>query len=210
MRRAVKICGLSTLDTLDAAISGGASHVGFNFFPPSPRALAPDRAAALAERARGATVRVGVFVDPDDALLDTTAPFLDAIQLNATAPDRVAAVRARYRREIWAVVAVKTRADLDAARARSRARPTGFSMTPRPRRALRSPAGWGCGSTGRCSTASRIRCRGCSRAGSTRRTSPRRSVAPARPMVDVSSGVERAPGVKDVDKIAAFLHAAAV
>src|SRR3546814_11308935 len=65
-----KICGLSTPETLAAAIAGGASHVGFVFFPPSPRNVTPDQAAALAAQVPGHVAKVGVFVDPADALLD--------------------------------------------------------------------------------------------------------------------------------------------
>ncbi len=113
-----KICGLSTPETLDAAIAGGASHVGFVFFPVSPRHVAPEQAAGLALRVRGGVTKVGVFVDPDDALLDAAVSGgrLDAVQLHRTVPGRVAAIRARTRRETWAAVAVRSRADLDAAR----------------------------------------------------------------------------------------------
>ena len=65
-----KICGLSTAATLDAAISGGASHIGFVFFPPSPRHVTFDQSAALAAQVPDSVQRVGVFVDPEDALLD--------------------------------------------------------------------------------------------------------------------------------------------
>ncbi len=112
-----KICGLSTAETLDAAVAGDASHVGFNFFPPSPRHVTFDQAAALAVRVPGHVQRVGVFVDPDDALLDhaVRAARLDEIQLHHVGPERAAAIGARMRLPLWGVVAVKTRADLDTA-----------------------------------------------------------------------------------------------
>ncbi|WP_343521295.1 phosphoribosylanthranilate isomerase, partial [Sphingomonas sp.] len=112
-----KICGLSTAATLDAAVAGGASHVGFVFFPPSPRHVTFDQAAALAARVPARVGKVGVFVDPEDALLDQAirAARLDAIQLHRTTPERAAQIGARTRLPIWAAVAVKTRADLDAA-----------------------------------------------------------------------------------------------
>ncbi len=66
MSVSAKICGLSTAATLDAAVAGGASHVGFVFFPPSPRDVTPDRAAGLATRVPSHVARVGVFVDPDE------------------------------------------------------------------------------------------------------------------------------------------------
>ena len=66
MSATAKICGITTIEIVDAAVAGGASHVGFVFFPPSPRHLALDQAAALAARVPDYTARVGVFVDPDD------------------------------------------------------------------------------------------------------------------------------------------------
>ena len=85
-----KICGLSTPETLDAALKGGASHVGFVVFPPSPRHLTLDRLAGLAAQVPAHVRKVGVFVDPDDELLAATvaAGKLDAIQLHKTAPGR--------------------------------------------------------------------------------------------------------------------------
>ena len=203
-----KICGLFTPDTLDAALAGGASHVGFVFFPPSPRNVSVDKAAELAARVPSHVRIVGVFVDPDDETLEraSDAAGLDALQLHSTAPARIAAVRARFGRETWAAVAVKTRADLDAARAYAGAadRILYDAKTP-PGAALpggmgvrfdwalldgfRHPAPWGLsGGLDPANVAEAIR-----RTGA--------------PLVDVSSGVETAPGVKDVDKTAAFLKA---
>lgn len=112
-----KICGLSTAATLDTALAGGASHVGFVFFPPSPRHVTFDQAGSLSTRVPAQTGKVGVFVDPEDALLESAirAARLDAIQLHRVTPERAAAIGARTRLPVWAAVAVKTRADLDAA-----------------------------------------------------------------------------------------------
>jgi len=207
---AAKICGLSTPDTLAAAIAGGASHVGFVFFPPSPRNVTADRAAALAARVPGHVAKVGVFVDPDDALVDAAlaAARLDAIQLHKTAPARAAALRGRTGREVWAAVAVKTRADLDAAHGYAgaadrilydakvpddAAHPGGMGLRFdwRLLDGFRHPLPWALsGGLDPANVAEAIR-----------RTGAR--------LVDVSSGVESAPGVKDVDKIAAFLRAVA-
>ena len=206
MPTTAKICGLSTPDTLDAAVAGGASHVGFVFFPPSPRHLTLDRAAALAARAPDGVARVGVFVNPDDATLDraVAAGRLHAVQLHSTAPDRVAAIRARLRLETWAAVAIRDRADLDAAHAYARAadRLLYDARTP-PGSAL--PGGMGVsfdwslldgfphplpwalsGGLDPANVADAIRRTGAA-------------------LVDVSSGVEVAPGAKDVGRIAAFL-----
>lgn len=206
----VKICGLSTPETLDAAIGGGASHVGFVFYAPSPRNLTQNRAAQLAARVPGHVRRVGVFVDPDDALVEAAiaAGKLDALQLHATTSARAAAIRARTGLEIWAAVAVKARPDLaDAARFVGVADRILYDAKTPPGAAL--PGGMGVrfdwtllsgfrhtlpwalsGGLDSFNVAEAVRTTGAT-------------------MVDVSSGVESAPGIKDVDKIAGFLKAAA-
>ena len=118
---AVKICGLSTPEAVQAAVEGGAAYVGFVFFARSPRNLAPGRAAELAAAARAAGVSaVAVTVDASDAELDaimaTLAPEL--IQLHgAETPARAAAVRARTGAEVVKALRVSEPADLDAAHA---------------------------------------------------------------------------------------------
>ena len=204
----VKICGLSSPETLEAAVRGGASHVGFVFFPPSPRNLTFDGAAALAARTPAHVRKVGVFVDPDEEVVEraTRAAGLDVLQLHRTTPDKTAHFR-RAGAEIWAAIAIKTRSDLDGARAFTAAAdrivydaktPDGAAlpggMGLRFDWALlegaRHPLPWALsGGLDPDNVADAIR-----RTGA--------------PMVDVSSGVESAPGVKDVDKIAAFLKAA--
>ena len=202
-----KICGLTTPATLDAALAYGASHVGFVFFPPSPRNLSFDRAAELAARVPGHVRRVGVFVDPDDDLMARAAPLIDAVQLHKTVPANVAAIRARFGKEAWAAVAIKTRADLDTARDYAGAADRILYDAKTPDAAalpggmgirfdwsllegFRHPLPWALsGGLDPANVAEAIR-----RTGA--------------PLVDVSSGVESAPGVKDVDKIAAFLKAA--
>ncbi|CAN5236927.1 phosphoribosylanthranilate isomerase [soil metagenome] len=210
MPATAKICGLSTPDTLDAAIKGGASHVGFVFFPPSPRNLSRDLAARLAARVPGHVSRVGVFVDPDDALIDSliAAGLLDTLQLHDTTPARAAAIRAKTGREIWAAVAVRTRADLAAAASFTGAadRILYDAKTP-PGAALpggmgvrfdwglldgfRHPLPWAL--SGGLDPANVREAR--HRTGAT--------------LVDVSSGVESAPGVKDAAKIVACRKAVA-
>jgi phosphoribosylanthranilate isomerase len=205
-----KICGLSTTATLDAALRHGASHVGFVFFPDSPRHLTFDSAAKLAAQVPDHVGRVGVFVDPDDELLERAiaAGSLDTLQLHKVAPTRAAAIRTRFARDVWAAVAVKTRTDLDAARtytgaadlilydaktADGAALPGG--MGQRFDWALldgfRHPLPWALsGGLDPVNVGEAI-----VRTGAT--------------LVDVSSGVESAPGVKDEAKIAAFLKTVA-
>jgi phosphoribosylanthranilate isomerase len=91
----VKICGLSTAETVDAALEAGADFIGLNFYPPSPRYVTAVQAAALAERARGRTKIVALVVDADDATLRTIAETVkpDYVQLHGSEPpSRVAAV----------------------------------------------------------------------------------------------------------------------
>jgi phosphoribosylanthranilate isomerase len=203
-----KICGLSTPETLDAAIRGGASHVGFVFFPPSPRHLSRERAAQLAARVPGHVRRVGVFVDPDDATIEaaTAAGQLDILQLHNSSAARAVAIKARTGLEVWAAVAVKARLDLDGARGFAGAadRILYDAKTP-PGAALpggmgvrfdwtllegfRHPLPWALsGGLDPVNVAEAIKATGTT-------------------LVDVSSGVESAPGIKDATKITAFLDA---
>ncbi len=203
----VKVCGLSTAAAIDASVRAGASHVGFVSFAASPRHLPADSLAALAARVPSHVARVAVLVDPADEQLSAIAPHVDAVQLHRTAPARVAAIRARWSRETWAAVPIKTRADLDAARdyAGAADRILYDAKTPEGETlpggmGLRfdwtlldgfdHPLPWGL-------------------SGGLDPANIAEAIARTRaPLVDVSSGVESAPGVKDVDKIAAFLQSA--
>jgi phosphoribosylanthranilate isomerase len=203
-----KICGLSTPETLDAAIRGGAGYVGFVFFPPSPRNLSRDRAAQLAARVPDHVSRVGVFVDPDDSLLEASigAGRLQILQLHNTSPARTAAIRARTGLGIWTAVAVKTRADLAAAagytgvadRILYDAKTPPGAVMPGGMgvrfdwtllQGVRHPLPWALsGGLDPFNVAEAVATTGAT-------------------MVDVSSGVESAPGIKDAGKIGAFLDA---
>lgn len=208
-RIATKICGLSTPDTLGAAIRAGASHVGFVHFPKSPRHVGLEQIASLAATAPGHVERVAVLVDPDDTLLDEMVAIraITALQLHGKeAPERVAAIRLRFRLPVWKAIPVKTRADIDAAQAYAGAADMLLFDAKTPDDAalpggmglrfdwtlLRGAApatAWGLsGGLDAANVAEAIRITGA-------------------PLVDVSSGVESAPGVKDVDKIAAFCKA---
>lgn len=203
-----KICGLSTPETLDAAIAGGASHVGFVFFARSPRNLPFDRAAALAARSPTQVVRVGVFVDPDDALVDAAvaAGRLDALQLHETAPARVAALRTRTGREAWAAVAVKRRADLDAARHFAGAADRILYDAKTPEGAA-LPGGMGVRFDWALLDGFAHPLPWALSGGLDARNVGEAATRTGARLVDVSSGVEDAPGTKNVDKIAAFLQA---
>ncbi|MBO9575199.1 MAG: phosphoribosylanthranilate isomerase [Sphingobium sp.] len=208
-RVGIKICGLSTPETLDAALKGRASHIGFNHFERSPRYVTPQRLAELAPRVPPAVVRVGVLVDPDDTLIDSVvaAGGLQVLQLHGKeTPDRVAAVRARTGLKVWKVLSIKTATDLAAGQTYAGVAdfllydaktPEGSALAGGMGLRFdwtllaghRAPLPWGlAGGLDPDNVAEAIRMTGAS-------------------LVDVSSGVESAPGVKDVDKIAAFCKA---
>jgi len=210
MRSTAKICGLSTPDTLAAAIGGGASHVGFVFFPPSPRNVSPDQAGALSRQTPRYVARVGVFVDPDDSLIDhaIAAAALDVLQLHKTTPARVAALRQRTGRETWAAVAIKTSADLartfDYAGAADR-----ILYDARTPDGAALPGGMGVRFDWRLLDGFRHPLRW-ALSGGLDAANVGEAIARTRArLVDVSSGVENAPGVKDPARIAAFLAAVA-
>lgn len=114
----VKICGLNALDAIAATAS--ADFAGFNFYPPSPRAVTPAQAAKLAARLPRRVKRVALLVDPDDAALRATFIHLrpDIVQLHGKeTPERVAAIRDAFSVQVMKAVHVGEAADLDAARA---------------------------------------------------------------------------------------------
>jgi len=206
----IKICGISTPAALDAAIGARADYIGLVFFGKSPRNVAPAQAAMLAARASGHARLVGLFVDPDpDFLAEVLATVpLNVVQLHGReSPAQAAAVAARHTIEVWKAIGIKTRADLaqaDAyASAASRilfdAKPPAGSDLPGGNglridwsilKGLRPALPW-------------------MLAGGLDPDNVAEAIAiTGAPAVDVSSGVESAPGVKDVAKIAAFCVAA--
>ena len=112
-----KICGLSTPDTLDAAIEAGAGFVGFVTFPRSPRHIESlDLLKSLGERVPRTVVRVGLFVDPDDALIDArlATGAIDMLQLHgAETPERLAALKARTGKQVMKAIKVASPTDVE-------------------------------------------------------------------------------------------------
>ncbi len=111
----VKICGLSNEETLDAALAAGADMVGFNFFPTSPRFVTPTRAAELAKRVAGRAEVVAVTVDMDDAGLAEIVGMVgvDWLQLHAgETPERVAGVAKRFGRPVMKALPIAVANDL--------------------------------------------------------------------------------------------------
>ena len=210
MSVAVKTCGLSDRQAVDAALAGGARFLGFVFFPPSPRDVAPSRAAALSADLPDGAATVGVVVDPDDDFLDAILyeMRLDYIQLHGNeSPARARAVRARTGCRIIKAISVSQVSDIaraddygesadlilfDAKAAAGDTRPGGnartfdwrlFEAAPPPSTGWLLSGGLDADNVGEA-----IRITG-ARA------------------VDVSSGIEFAPGRKDPEKISAFLAA---
>ena len=113
----VKICGLSTRETLDAALVAGADMVGFVFFPPSPRHLSLETARELGRQAKGRAAKVALSVDADDATLENIVDTLqpDLLQLHGKETiARVRDIKAKFGLPVMKVIAVETSADLAA------------------------------------------------------------------------------------------------
>ncbi|HVW58070.1 MAG TPA: phosphoribosylanthranilate isomerase [Rhizobiaceae bacterium] len=111
----IKICGLKTKEALDAALEGGASHVGFIFFPKSPRFIDPTAAGALREVARGKAKAVAVIVDADDETLDAIVAGMvpDLLQFHGReSPERLAELKARYGLPVIKALPIREAGDL--------------------------------------------------------------------------------------------------
>lgn len=199
----VKICGINGRAGRDAAVAAGADFIGFVFFPPSPRFVTPERAAALATGV--AVPKVGLFVDPDDATLATTlaAVPLDWLQLYVM-PERARDIRARFGLPVIRAVHARAAAELPRD-------PEGADMllveTPPPAGATRPGgnaaafdwsmlAGWEPGFPWLLA------------GGLTPENVAEALRTTGAPGVDVSSGVERIRGEKDPERIRAFVAAA--
>jgi phosphoribosylanthranilate isomerase len=210
MALTIKICGLKTVQALDAALESGADLVGFVFFRPSPRHLGLEAARALGERVQGRAGKVALTVDATDEVLlniiDALKP--DMLQLHGKeTPERVVMVRSRFRLPVMKALPIAERADLSPIRIYAKvadrlifdARPPKDATRPG---GLGKPFDWtllagidpgipymlsGGLDAGNVAEALRI-----TRA----------------PGVDVSSGVERAPGEKDPAMIREFIRVA--
>jgi phosphoribosylanthranilate isomerase len=206
----VKICGLREADHVAAAVNAGAAYVGFNFFANSPRSLTPAVAAALAVDVPPGVAKVALVVDADDAELDAIAGAvpLDMLQLHGhETPERVRAIRARYGLPVMKVVGVSDDADLLQIAAYE-AVADQILIDAKPPKGAVLPGGNGVAFdwrliAGRHWTKPWMLAGGLTAANvaeAVRLTGARQ--------VDVASGVESAPGVKDAAMIAAFVKAA--
>lgn len=209
MTPAIKICGLTTTGTLDAALDDGATFVGAVVFQKSPRHISPSNAGVLFERARGRAKIVAVVVDPDDALLEKIGRTLrpDFVQLHGReTPDRVRAVRALTGAGVIKALSIREPRDLDAA-AQWEPHVNHLMFDARPPEGSALPGGVG-HSFDWSLLAGRAFGKPWFLAGGLNPDNVAEALAvTGAPMVDVSSGVERAPGVKDAARIAAFMQA---
>lgn len=206
-----KICGLTTPETLDAALDHGAAFVGAVIFEKSPRHLEPLHAATLFDRARGRAKIVVVVVDPSDLLLTTLALSLrpDFIQLHGReTPARAVEVRRLTKAGIIKALPVREAADLDGAGDWTEAADH-LMFDARPPEGASLPGGVGHAFDWTL-LAGRAFARPWFLAGGLDPDNVAQAISvTGAPLVDTSSGVESAPGVKEPARIAAFLSAVA-
>ena len=206
---AIKICGVSTPEALDAAIAARADFVGLNFYAPSPRFVDSWAASALAMRAGAQIGRVGLFVDADDGALaeGVKAGRLDAVQLHGSeTPERAAQVKARLGLPVWKVIGVASADDVARADAYADVADLILFDARTPKGAL--PGGMGLTFDWSLLSAWKGRPGWGLAGGLTPQNVGEAVAATGAPLVDTASGVESAPGQKDIDKIAAFCKAA--
>jgi phosphoribosylanthranilate isomerase len=207
---AIKICGLSTAATLDAALEAGADLVGFVHFPRSPRHVDLETGRALSARAKGRTERVVLLVDPDDAAVAAAVEALDPdwIQLHGReTPERVAAIRAATGRRVMKAIGVAGAADLDAVTAfAGRADRILLDAKAPPGAAL--PGGNGHAFDWDLLGGAVLPADYMLSGGLTPDTVATALARTGARAVDVSSGVETRPGEKSAARIAAFIAAA--
>src|SRR6188474_3493005 len=211
MSVAAKICGLSSEDAVAAAVEGGAVYLGFVFYPPSPRAVSPARAAALCAAVPSGVQRVGLFVDADDAAIRAVldAAPIDMLQFHGKESlDRIADAKVRFHRPVMKAIAIAGAEDvLSAERYQDDADILLFDAKP-PRRADALPGGNGLAFDWRLIAGHRWRRPWMLSGGLTAALLPEAVRISGARAVDVSSGVERRPGDKDPQKIREFLAAA--
>jgi phosphoribosylanthranilate isomerase len=206
----VKICGLNSESALNVALDAGADMVGFVFFPPSPRHLAFGRARALGERVRDRAQKVALTVDADDTFLAAAVEALrpDLLQLHGKeTPARVVALKQRFGLPVMKAIAVESEGDLAAVAAYEGVADRFLFDARAPREATRpgglgKPFDWHLLENLNLAVPFML-------SGGLDANNVGEALRITRaPGVDVSSGVERAPGEKDPDKIRAFVRAA--
>ena len=206
----VKICGLSTADTLSAAVDSGAAYVGFVFFPPSPRSLEPSTARALALDVPPGVAKVALTVDADDAFIDslTEEVPLDMLQLHGSeTPRRAREIRDRTRLPVMKAVGISDADDV----ARIDLYETAVDqilVDARPPKDGKLPGGNGLFFDWTLIADRRWTVPWMLAGGLTHENVAEAVALTGARQVDVSSGVESAPGVKDAELVRRFLDAA--
>lgn len=207
---AIKICGLRRSADLDTAAQAGARYAGFVFYPKSPRAVTIPEAASLTCAAPEGLARVGLFVDPDDALLDAVlaAVPLDILQLHGReSPERLAEIRARHGLPLMKAVGLSGPEDFDALWNYGLAADL-LLIDAKPAPDADLPGGNGLAFDWRLLVGRRILKPWLLAGGLTPGNVADAIRLTGAPGVDVSSGVESAPGIKDPVLIRAFCAAA--
>ncbi|HTS40071.1 MAG TPA: phosphoribosylanthranilate isomerase [Xanthobacteraceae bacterium] len=206
----VKICGLKTPEALDVALAVGADMVGFVFFPPSPRHLGFEAARILGDRVKGRAQKVALSVDATDADLGKFIEALkpDLLQLHGKeTPERVAIVRSRFGIPVMKALPVETRDDLSPVRLYAKVADWLLFDARAPREATR-PGGLGKAFDWRLLENLDLTVPFMLSGGLDAENVAEALRITHAGAVDVSSGVESAPGVKDPEKIRAFVRAA--
>lgn len=205
----VKICGLRSADTLAAAIDAGARYVGFVFFEKSPRNIPLPEAAALAAQVPAGICKVALTVNADDATLDRLVDRvpLDMLQLHGTeTPDRVAALRDRFGLPVMKAVGLADEDDLPALQDYLQVVDQ-ILVDAKPPKHADLPGGNGLAFDWRLIAGRRWPVPWMLAGGLTPDNVAEAVAMTGARQVDVSSGVECAPGVKDADLIDTFLSA---
>ena len=207
-----KICGVKTPESVAAAARGGAAYIGLNFYPPSPRAVSPAQASALARQTPPQVKRVGLFVDPDDdTLAAVTAEVpLEILQLHGgETPRRIAAIKARFGLPVMKAIKVATADDIAAAEDYLSLVDLLLFDAKAPKTLKNALPGGNAIAFDWRLLAGRTWSRPWMLSGGLDADNLAEAVGiTAARAVDVSSGVEDGPGNKSPDKIAAFLEAA--
>ncbi|MES0825905.1 phosphoribosylanthranilate isomerase [Ruegeria sp. SCP11] len=207
----VKICGLTAPDHVRASVDAGARYLGFNFFPKSPRYVSPEQAAELAAPVPVGVAKVALVVNATDELLDSitrTVPF-DMLQLHGSETvERVREVKDRYGLPVMKVIGVAEAEDLAAIDAYSDVADQLLIDAKAPKNAV-LPGGNGLAFDWRLLAGRKYWRKPWMLAGGLNPDNVAEAIRmTGAQQVDVASGVESAPGVKDGDLIKAFIKAA--
>src|SRR3981189_4008335 len=206
----VKICGLSTPETLDVALDAGADMVGFVFFPPSPRHLSLETGRELGKRVQGPTIKVALTVDADDATLANIVEALqpDILQLHGRETVvRLRDIKQTFGLQVMKAIAVETPADLASLPGYAAVADRVLFDARAPRGATR-PGGLGAVFDWHVLENLDLKLPFMVSGGLNAENVAEAICVTRASGVDVSSGVERAPGIKDPEMIRAFIRAA--